>query len=289
LTNHFNQVLKAVLMLRAQSSSVRRDRRQLLLAAAALSLSSSAWAQATYPSRPIRLIVPFAPGGSGSFIARELGERLSRRLATPVIVDNRPGANGNIGAAAVARADPDGHTLLVAASSITLSPSLFANPGYDLDRDLVPVSLAASIPFGLFVNSSVPADNFLAFADWLKSKNGNVAYASTGNGNLTFLSMYLLLQHLGLTATHVPYSGAAPALTDVLRGDPPFMINDLLSTREFVKAGKLKLLAIASERRSAVAPSVPTLAEKAASVALTQADGSASLLPRRRRPTSCNG
>lgn len=237
------------------------DRRQALILMAASLGASSSLAADIYPNKVIRVIVPFATGGSSSYIARQLADGISRRLDVPVIVDNRPGANGNVGASSVARSAPDGYTLLVPSSSITLSGALYANPGFNLERDLVPITLAANIPFGLFVNSSLNVNSFREFVDWLKANQGKAAFASTGAGNVTYLSMFMLLKRLGLTATHIPYNGAAPALIDVLRGEPPVMINDLLSTREHVKSGRLKLLAVTTRSRTVASPETPTIAE----------------------------
>jgi tripartite-type tricarboxylate transporter receptor subunit TctC len=249
----------------------RRALNAAFTTAIAAACAPRAWAAPpAWPTKPVRLIFPFAVGGSGAFVAQEVADRLARQIGGPTYVDSLPGANGNIGVATAAKAAPDGHTLLITSSSIVLSPALYPNPGYHL-ADLVPVGSVADIPFGLVVHPSVPATNLAEFTEWLRKRDGNATYASAGNGNMTFLTMHLLLTKLGLKATHVPYKGGAPAIMAVLSGEPQFTIADLQVTKSFVETGKLRLLAVTGATRSPQAPNVPTIAE--AGVAGYAADG----------------
>ncbi len=164
----------------------------------------------TYPTRAINLVVPFPPGGPTDLVARVIAQQMSAQTGQPVVVDNRPGANGNIAGAAVSRATPDGYTVLYNTSSITLSPALYKNLGYDVKKDLAPVGSTAVVPLALVVNPSIPANTVQEFIAYAKANPGKLSYGSAGNGNVTHLVAYQFAQLNGIEATHIPYRGSAP-------------------------------------------------------------------------------
>lgn len=220
----------------------------------------AAHAQA-FPSQPLRVVVPYAAGGSGDMLVRTLGERVSRQLGQPVTVDNRPGGGTVIGAQAVASAPANGHTLLLIAGSFVINPHLMAKLPYDTWKDFAPVSLLASNPHVLVVHPSVPANDLAAFLGWARSRNGAATFASFGSGSSGHLGFELLKKAAGIAMVHVPYKGVAPATTDLLGGQVDAMLSDLPQVVGHVKAGKLRALGIASEARVPSLPGVPTLAE----------------------------
>lgn len=240
-------------------------RRGLLLGAAAgsfLVLTGSAAAQpGTWPLRPIRMIVPFPPGGPTDIVARVLAERMSRELGQPFVVENRPGANGNIGNEAAAKAAPDGDTVLYNTSSIALSPALYANLPYDALRDLSPVALTATIPLVLAVHEALPVRDVAGFVAYLRARPGQLSYGSAGNGNVTHLAAFMLLRANGLDAVHIPYRGSAPALLDAAAGRVQFLTDTVNSALPLIRDGRLRALAVTSPRRIALLPEAPTLAE----------------------------
>jgi tripartite-type tricarboxylate transporter receptor subunit TctC len=218
-----------------------------------------------YPTKPVKLIVGFAPGGTVDVVARIIGESLSRKLGKPFIVENRTGANGMIAATAVAQSDPDGYTIFVSNSStITLNPTLFKDIKYVPSKDFAPVSTAVSVPLILAVSADDPRTaniktlaNLIAMA---KEKPDNVAYGSAGNGNITHLAFELLSQKAGVKMLHVPYRGAAAAQTGLL-GHEVMVVFDTLSAVQQVQSGKFRALAVSSTERLAALPDVPTVAE----------------------------
>ena len=215
----------------------------------------------TYPAKPITMVVPFPPGGPTDMVARLLAQKLSEQMGQPVVVDNKPGANGNIGGAQVSKAPADGYTLLYNTSSITLSPALYKRMQYDVLRDLAPVVLTAVVPLALVVNPSVPANNVQEFVAYAKANPGKLSYGSAGNGNVTHLAAYQFAQAQGIDATHVPYRGSAPADVDLVAGQIQFMTDTINSVMAFVKDKRLKLLAVTTGKRMSLFPEVPTLAE----------------------------
>lgn len=243
---------------------VLRRRTSLALAAgaalAALALPSGAMAQA-YPSKPITLVVPFPPGGPTDMVARVLAQKLTEQMGQSVVVDNKPGANGNIGGVQVSKAAADGYTLLYNTSSITLSPALYKSMQYDVLRDLAPVALTAVVPLALVVNSAVPVNNVKEFVAYAKANPGKLSYGSAGNGNVTHLAAYQFVKSQGLDATHVPYRGSAPADVDLVSGQIQFMTDTINSVMPFVKDKRLKLLAVTTGKRMSLFPDAPTLAE----------------------------
>ncbi len=235
-------------------------RRTLLGLAAAACLPVAAWAQA-YPSKPITLLVPFPPGGPTDLVARVLAKKMSEQMGQSIVIDNKPGANGNIAAVAAAKAAADGYTVLYNTSSITLSPALYKSLAYDVQRDLAPVALTAVVPLALVVNPAVPANNVREFIAYAKANPGKLSYGSAGNGNVTHLAAFQLVRHHDIDATHVPYRGSAPADVDLVAGQIQFMTDTINSVMPFVKEKRLKLLAVTTSQRMSLFPEVPTLAE----------------------------
>ncbi len=238
-------------------------RRSLLGLAAGLAVCApvgQALAQ-TYPSKPITLVIPFPPGGPTDLVARVLAKKLGEQMGQSVVVDNKPGANGNIGAMAVVKAPADGHTVLYNTSSITLSPALYKSLSYDVQRDLAPVALTAVVPLALVVNPNVPVTNVREFVAYAKAHPGKLSYGSAGNGNVTHLAAYQFVQSQGIDATHVPYKGSAPADVDLVAGQIQFMTDTINSVMPFIKDKRLKLLAVTTSKRMSLFPDAPTLAE----------------------------
>ena len=236
--------------------------RGLAFALAALA-SFGLLAQESYPSRPITIVIGFSAGGSTDIVARLLAEEMRKTWGVPVVIDNRPGAGGNIGAAMVSRAKPDGYTLLMGSvGPLAINASLYANMPYDNLADFTPICLVVHVPNMLVVNpKAMPVHSFAEFVALVKANPGKYFYASTGTGTSSHLSGELLKSMAGVDITHVPYKGAV-ALNDLLAGDQVhFMFATIPSVIEFVRAGKLTALAVTSKTRSAAAPNVPTVAE----------------------------
>lgn len=228
----------------------------------ALATGASAWAQSAWPSRPIVMIVPQAAGGTNDIVGRVVSQKLGEVLGASVVVENRPGAGGNIGTQLAAKANKDGHTLLMTiSSSQAINPALYKAPGFDPVADFQPVSLIGAVPNVLLANPSFPAKTVPELLALAKSKPGTLQYASAGNGTLNHLLGEMLNQMAGIDLQHVPYKGVAPALNDVLGGQLPLMFGSLPSTLAHIKAGRLRALAVSSPQRSPVLPDVPTLAE----------------------------
>lgn len=245
------------------SPSPSRRRALALLAATAALRSTPAFAQA-WPARPLRLIVPYAPGGGTDFFARTVGHKLGEGLGQSVIVDNRPGAATIIGADLAARAPADGYTALVADSTtVAVNPSLYRKLPYDPVRDFAPVTLTARFAMLLVVNPNASKSTSLReFIEEAKAAQGRMSYASVGAGTTHHLSMELFLQRMGIQMGHVPYKGSGPAIQDVVSGQIPAMFVDLASGAQMIRTGKLRPLAVASARRIAVLPEVPTFTEQ---------------------------
>jgi tripartite-type tricarboxylate transporter receptor subunit TctC len=228
--------------------------------ALALALPLHAAAQA-WPSKPVKLVVPYPPGGPTDIVARVVAERLQAQTGQPFVVDNRPGAGGNLGADAVAKAAPDGYTLLVATTAHAINKSLFKSLNYDVQRDFGPVSLLTQGPLVLVVHPDFPARSVSELIAMARAKPKSVSFASSGNGQSTHLAAELFASMAGAPMTHVPYKGSAPALNDLIAGQVPLMFDTMLSAMPHVKGGKLRALAITGEKRSAAAPDLPTIAE----------------------------
>ncbi len=248
-------------------------RRQALRAALALAFTgaaASAFAQAPapYPTRPIRLVVPFGPGGPTDIAARAVAQKLGEALGQPVVVDNKPGAGGSVGSGEVARAPADGYTLLYGSSStLAVNPSLYGTKlPYDPARAFTPVSLVARGPQVMIVHAGVPATSLKEFIDY--ARRNPVTFSSAGIGSIGHLAGELLVDTLGIKGTHVPYRGGAPAIGAVAAGETTFTIDAVGTTAAAVKSGRARTLAVLSDKRSSFAPDVPTVDESGAKVVL---------------------
>ncbi|MDR6215388.1 tripartite tricarboxylate transporter substrate binding protein [Paracidovorax wautersii] len=218
-------------------------------------------AQGAWPDKPIKLVVPYPAGGNADNTARLLATQLSGRLGQQVVVDNRPGGSGTIGAAAVAKAAPDGYTLLLDATAFTVNPSLFAKLPYDAAKDFAPISLVLQVPLLMVVPASSPLQSVADLATAARAQPGRITYASAGNGGAQHLAGELYKQGAKVSMTHIPYRGGAPALTDLIGGQVDVMFSATTASGPFVKSGKLRALAITSARRTEGWEQVPTLAE----------------------------
>lgn len=237
----------------------------LLIAAATLVTHAqtppAAAAAASYPTKPVRVIVPYPPGGPTDIVARVVFQQVSDATGQQFLIDNRGGAGGNIGAEAAARSPADGYTLLVATTAHAINMSLFKRPGYDINKDFVPVTLLTQGPLVLVATPNFPANNVRELIALAKAKPDTLNFASSGNGQSTHLAGELFNSMAGIKLSHVPYKGSAPALTDVIAGQAPLMFDTMLSAMPFVRAGKLKALAVTTSARSPAAPELPTIAE----------------------------
>ena len=240
-------------------------RRQLLTLGLLMALAPLAHAQPAYPNKPVRLIVPFAPGGSTDVLARLLSEELRAELGQPVIVENKPGAGGNIGGDLVAKAPADGYTVLVAAAGPTVvNPSLYAKMPYSPAKDLRPVTLLINEPNLMAIHPSIPAKSVAEFVAYAKSKPKDLSFASAGNGTPAHLAGEWFNQLTGTTIAHVPYKGTGPAINDLIAGQVAMMIDNMPALWPHVQSGRLRALAVTTEKRSGAAPDLPTLNESGA-------------------------
>jgi tripartite-type tricarboxylate transporter receptor subunit TctC len=228
-----------------------------VLAVAGMSASAQG-----YPSRPLKLIVPFTPAGATDVLARLVGDELGRRLGQPVVIENRAGAGGNIGAQLAAKAPPDGYTLLMAPTSIySIAMTLYREPGFDLTRDFATVSLVANAPHVLVAHPSLQASNLKQVIARARANPGGLSIASQGTGTVSHLEAEILQDMAGVTLVHVPYKGSAPALVDVVGGQVQLMFDSIASALPQIRAGKLVAVAVASDHRASLLPDVPTVAE----------------------------
>jgi tripartite-type tricarboxylate transporter receptor subunit TctC len=231
-----------------------------LVVLAALAWPAAALAQA-WPDRPVKIVVNFAPGGAADVLARALAPGLSEALKQPVIVENKPGANGNIGVGEVVRAPNNGYTLLLSSgSAVTINPLIYSNLGFNPENDLTPVAAVSRILVYLETHPSLPVSNVQEFIAYAKAHPGKLSFGSPGAGSSPHLAAELFKRQAGIDAVHVPYKGAGPALIDVLGGQLQFWFDPGLGLK-YVKEGRLKVLAIGSPKRSPNLPDVPTLAE----------------------------
>jgi tripartite-type tricarboxylate transporter receptor subunit TctC len=222
---------------------------------------ASAPARAEYPDHPVRIIVGFPAGGTTDVIARIMAKELGETLHQSFVVDNRPGAGSNIGAEMVARAAPDGYTLYFVAVTSAINQTLYPNLKFDLTKDFAPIALAAKVPNILVVNPQVPAKTVKEFVDYVKANPGKLNFASSGSGTSIHMAGELFKLQAGVQATHVPYKGSAPALTDLIGGQVQFMFDNMPSSWPMVQGGKLRALAVTTKERSPTAPDLPTMAE----------------------------
>jgi tripartite-type tricarboxylate transporter receptor subunit TctC len=239
----------------------RRNFLHLAAGAAALpAVSRIAWAQ-SYPTRPVRIIVPFAPAGSTDIVARLIGQWLSERLGQQFVIDNRPGGGGNIGTEAVVRAPADGYTLLLVGGSNAINATLYDKLNFNFIRDIAPVGSVIRFPYVMVVNPSVPAKSVPEFIAYAKTSPGKINYASAGTGTATHLTGELFKMMAGVDMVHVPYRGGGPALTDLLAGQVQVMFPTTVSSIGYIRAGRLRALAVTAATRSDALPDIPTVAE----------------------------
>jgi tripartite-type tricarboxylate transporter receptor subunit TctC len=244
-------------------NTLTRNALALVAAFAVTAVAVPAHAQApAYPTKPIRLVVPFPPGGATDLLARDVGQKLTEAWGQSVVVDNRPGAGGNIGTELVAKAAPDGYTLeMGTVGTHAINASLYAKLPYDHVKDFVPVILVAGVPNVLVVNPSVPANTVAELIAYAKANPGKLNFASSGAGTSIHLSGELFKVMAGVQMTHIPYKGSAPAVQDLIGGQVQLMFDNLPPSLPQIKAGKLRALAVTSAARAPALPDVPTLAE----------------------------
>jgi len=247
--------------LRALLSAVLAPAVLVLLAAHAQAQPASTGSGQSYPVKPVRVIVPFPPGAGADITTRLYAPRLAEALGQQVVVENRAGAAGNIGAEVAARAAPDGYTLLTAPASLAISQTLYKKLPFDLARDFQPIAMFASVPFVLVVHPSLPVKDVKALIAFAKSRPGQLNFASTGNGSSPHLTAEMFRMQARLDVVHVPYKGTPLAVTDLLTGQVSFMFANALSVLPQVNAGRLRALGVTSARRNAATPQLPTLAE----------------------------
>ncbi|NUZ07477.1 tripartite tricarboxylate transporter substrate binding protein [Schlegelella sp. ID0723] len=228
----------------------------------ALAMPHAGWAQTRYPDKPVRIIVPSTPAGVLDNVARALALRLADRLGQPIVIDNKGGAGGNIGAEAAARSPADGYTLFIGFNATHgANLALFGKLAYDPVADFAPISLLAAVPNVISVHPAVPVNSLAELVALAKSQPGKLSYASSGNGTSTHLAAELFKATAGIDMLHIPYKGSAPAVGDVIAGQVPVLVDSVSSSTAHVKAGKLKALAATSLKRLAVLPELPTVAE----------------------------
>jgi tripartite-type tricarboxylate transporter receptor subunit TctC len=246
-----------------QLPGTRRIAGAAFLAVTALAIAGSALSAtaATYPDRPIRLVVPFAAGGTNDILGRLVGERMSERLGTPFVPDNRPGANSILGSDIVAHATPDGYTLLIVSAGFAVNPSLMKSLPYDTERDLAPVGLVGSGPYLMVINPAVPAKTVKEYIAWVKSKPNQVNYASVGIGSPPHLAAELLRITAGLDMEHIPYKGGAAVLPDLIAGRVSMFFGSIATLKPHTVTGRLRPIAVTTTRRSSAMPEIPTFIE----------------------------
>jgi tripartite-type tricarboxylate transporter receptor subunit TctC len=241
---------------------MRRREFITFLGGAAVLPAAAAGAAETFPSRPIRLVVPFPAGGGTDIVGRVLGQRLHESLGQPFVIDNRGGAGGTLGTALAAKSPPDGYTLLLVPTSHVINPSIYAKLPYDTEKDFAPITMVASAAILMAVNPRVPGDTMRGFIEAAKARPQAIAnYGSAGTGTVFHLTGELFKQLSGLALQHVPYRGGGPTVTALIAGEIPLAFETMLALQPHVRAGTLRALAITSPQRSAIMPDIPTTAE----------------------------
>ena len=246
------------------TSHSRRLQLKALAALAGLTGAAGVVAQGGaggYPSREIRFIVPFPPGGGNDILARMLGPKMAEALGKPVVIDNRPGAGGNLGTDQAARSPADGYTIVIASNQVTINPGLGQKLPFDIERNFSPVALVASVPMLLVVHPSVPVNNVAELIALARSQSARLNHATPGNGTPQHLAFELLNKLAKIEVTHVPYKGTGPAVADLLGGQVQAAFATLASVAQHVRSGKLRAIAVAPAQRSPLMPEVPTVAE----------------------------
>ncbi|RJG03317.1 tripartite tricarboxylate transporter substrate binding protein [Noviherbaspirillum sedimenti] len=236
-------------------------RRALLLAAAGLLLPLQASAQAAWPARPIKIVVPFAPGGSNDNMARVLANKLSARLGQPVVVENKGGSGGTIGTDYVTKAQPDGYTLLFASTSITTNAAAGKKLPYDPVKDLAPIGMIATTPFAVVVSNDLKVTTLREFIDLARAKPGSISYGTAGVGGINHMGTELLAAEAKVKLIHAPYKGISLAFTDLMGGNLQMLLPSLAAATQHIHSGKMRGLAVTSAQRSPLAPELPTVAE----------------------------
>lgn len=228
-----------------------------LLAAGVMGLAHAA----DFPSQPIKLMIPYPPGGSADMLARPLSAELQKALGQPIVLDYKPGAGGTIASAQLARAEPDGHTVLMVLTAHAINPSLYRNLPYDTRKDFAPVSLVAQLPLVVAAPLATPADNMQGLVAYAKKNPGKLTFASAGNGNTSHLAAEMFKSVTDTDMLHVPYKGSGPAVIALLAGDVSLMFDSISTSVSHVQSGKLKALAVTGDSRSSLLPDVPTVKE----------------------------
>jgi len=235
--------------------------RSTLLAFTAAAFSLSVWAQPAYPSKPVKVVVGYAAGGAVDVVARTIGQSLQTSLGQPFVVENKPGAGTNIAVKSVIAAEPDGHTLMMAANALAANMSLYKPQPFDAEKELVAISLIGRVPVVIAANPNVPYANIQQLIAAAKGKPNSIAYGSPGNGSTPHMAIELFARAAGIDLQHIPYRGGSPAITDTIGGQVPLVAVNALEVLPHARSGKLKVLAVLSPNRSANFPEVPTIAE----------------------------
>ena len=233
---------------------------RILLVFAVLALAAGLAQSQRYPTKPVRIIAPFAPGGGTDFIARLIAQKLTERLGQQVIVENKPGAGGNLGAEFAVKSAPDGYTLLLVAGSYTVNPSLY-KLSFDPVNDITPIVQLSQGPFVVAVHPSVPANNLKELIELARRQPDKLSYASAGSGSITHLASELFLDMAKIKIVHIPYKGTGPALNDTIAGSTQLIFGSVSTTLQFIKSGRLRGLAVTTPRRISALPDLPTVAE----------------------------
>jgi tripartite-type tricarboxylate transporter receptor subunit TctC len=237
---------------------MRHLRQLMVIALAAIALGAQAQ---TYPTKPVRIVVPYAPGGATDITARVIANRLTETFGQQFLVENKPGAATMIGSDLVAKSAPDGYTLLMAAAPIAINPYLFAKIPFDVFRDFDPIVHTVTVPAYLMVNSALPVHSVPELIAYIKARPGKVAFSSAGNGSVLHLAGEWFKSLTGVDAVHVPYKGSAPSAADLAAGQVQYSFENLSSAMPHIKGGKVRLIAVASAKRSPATPEIPTFAE----------------------------
>lgn len=247
----------------------RRETLAQITALAAALAAPAARAQQAWPSKPIRFVVPFAPGGTSEIVARSVAVELTRQLGQSVFVENKPGGGGVIAMQEVAKSAPDGHTIILGhVGTLAVNPYMLKNQPYDVDKDFMPVTLLAKVPNVFVVHADVPAKNLVEFVQYVKKNPGKLNYGSAGNASAGHLAMEYLKLVTGMFITHIPYRGTGPQLTDLISGRTQASSAGLPALAAHIKSGKLRAIAVGTQKRITALPDVPTVAESGAALGL---------------------